>query len=226
MPSLESRLLLVTDRQQTKGRPLLSVLAQALKAGSPSIQLRERDLCARELLALADQIGQLAVLRGSQLLINDRIDIALSVEGAGVHLRSDSLSVSVVRGLVGTDRLLGVSVHSVSEAMQAEAEGADYVVFGPIYETPSKHLYGRPLGLSKLEEAARAVRVPILGIGGVTAARARDMRSAGAFGVAVIAAVLGAADAEAATRALLDAVGPPPSSTENPDSTRQNRPSS
>jgi thiamine-phosphate pyrophosphorylase len=209
MPSLESRLLLVTDRHQTKGRPLLSLVTQAVKAGSVSIQVRERDLCAKELLALANQIGQLARPRGSQLLINDRIDIALLVEGAGVHLRSDSLPASVARRLLGPERLLGVSVHSVSEAVQAEAEGADYVVFGPIYETPSKHMYGPPLGLSKLEEAARAVRVPIVGIGGVTAARARDMRSAGAFGVAVIAAVLGAQDVEAATRALLDAVTSP-----------------
>jgi thiamine-phosphate pyrophosphorylase len=206
MPSLESRLLLVTDRQQTKGRPLLSVLAQALKAGSPAIQLRERDLCAKELLALADEIRPLAGPCGSQLVINDRLDVALSVEGAGVHLRSDSLSLPVARRLIGAHRLLGISVHSVSEAVQAEAGGADYVVFGPIYETPSKHMYGPPLGLSKLEEAARAVRVPIVGIGGVTAARARDMRSAGAFGVAVITAILGAEDAEAATRALLDAL--------------------
>lgn len=209
MASLESRLLLVTDRQQTKGRPLLSILAQALKAGSPSIQLRERDLCAKELLVLADQIGQLIGPRESRLLINDRLDIALSVERAGVHLRSDSLPVSVARRLIGADRLLGVSVHSVNEAMKAEAEGADYLVFGPIYETPSKHLYGRPLGLSKLEEAARAVRVPIVGIGGVTAARAYDMRAAGAFGVAVISAILGAEDVEAATRALLDALASP-----------------
>ena len=147
MPSLESRLLLVTDRQQTKGRPLLSVLAQALKAGSPAIQLRERDLCAKELLALADEIRQLAGPRGSQLLINDRIDVALAVEGAGVHLRSDSLPVPVARQLIGAHRLLGISVHSVSEAVQAEAEGADYIVFGPIYETPSKHMFGPPLGL-------------------------------------------------------------------------------
>jgi thiamine-phosphate pyrophosphorylase len=171
--------------------------------------VRERDLCAKELLALADQIGQLAGPRGSQLLINDRLDIALSVEGAGVHLRSDSLPVSIARRLIGAGRLLGVSVHSVSGAVQAEAEGADYIVFGPIYETPSKHMYGVPLGLSTLEEAVRAVRVPIVGIGGVTAARARDVRSAGAFGVAVIAAVLGAEDVAAATRALLDAVASP-----------------
>ena len=185
---------------------MLSVLAQALKAGSPAIQLRERDLCAKELLALAEEIRKLADPRGSQLVINDRLDVALSVEGAGVHLRGDSLSLPVARRLIGARRLLGVSVHSVGEAVQAEAGGADYVVFGPIYETPSKHMYGPPLGLSKLEEAARAVRVPIVGIGGVTAARARDMRSAGAFGVAVITAILGAEDAEAATRTLLDAL--------------------
>jgi len=185
---------------------LLSVLAQALKAGSPVIHLRERDLCAKELLALADEIRHLAGPRGSQLVINDRLDVALSVEGAGVHLRSDSLPLPVARRLMGAHRLLGVSVHSVSEAVQAEAGGADYIVFGPVYETPSKHMYGPPLGLSRLEEAVRAVRVPVIGIGGVTAARARDMRSAGAFGVAVIAAIFGAEDAEAATRALLDAL--------------------
>jgi thiamine-phosphate pyrophosphorylase len=206
MPSIESRLFLVTDRQQTKGRPLISALAQALKAGRPSIQLRERDLCAKELLALAGEIQQISEPRGVQLVINDRLDVALSLEGAGVHLRSDSLPVSVARRVIGPCRLLGVSVHSVSEAVEAEAGGADYVVLGPIYETPSKHMYGPPLGLSTLEEASRTVRVPIVAIGGVTAARARDVRLAGAFGVAVITAVFGAEDVEAATRALLDAV--------------------
>jgi thiamine-phosphate pyrophosphorylase len=209
MPSLESRLLLVTDRQQTKGRALASVLAQALKAGSPGIQIRERDLCAGELVALAAEIRRLAAAGGSQVLINDRIDAALSFDGVGIHLRSDSLPVTVARRLIGPDRLLGVSVHSVSEAVRAEAGGADYIVLGPIYETASKQRFGSPLGLSTLEDAARAVRLPIVGIGGVTAARARDMRAAGAFGVAVITAVLAADDVEAATRALLDAVTAP-----------------
>ena len=206
MPSLESRLLLVTDRQQTKGRPLVSVLAQAYQAGSPAVQLRERDLCTKDLLALAGEIRELAERHHSQLLINDRLDVALSVEGAGVHLRSNSLPVSVARRLLGAHRLLGVSVHSVSEAMHAEDGGADYVVLGPIYETPSKHMYGPPLGLSTVEEASRVVRVPIIGIGGVTAVRAREMRCAGAFGVAVITAVLSADDVEAATRALLESL--------------------
>jgi thiamine-phosphate pyrophosphorylase len=205
MPSLQSRLLIVTDRQQTKGRPLLSVLAQAVKAGSPCIQLRERDLCASELLALAGDIQRL-ISPGGQLVINDRLDVALSLEAAGAHLRSNSLPASMARRMIGSDRLLGVSVHSVSEAVQAESGGADYVVLGPIYETPSKQSYGAPLGLAKLEEAAGRVHVPIIGIGGVTPVRARDMRLAGAFGVAVITAVLGADDVEAATHALLEAV--------------------
>jgi thiamine-phosphate pyrophosphorylase len=215
MPSLESRLLLVTDRQQTKGRPFMAVLAQAFKAGKPAVQLRERDLGGKDLLALAEEVQQLTVSHGTQLVINDRLDVALSLEGAGVHLRSNSLPVSVTRRIIGPHRLLGVSVHSIKEAVQGEAEGADYVVFGPVYETPSKHLYGSPLGLAKVEEAARAVRIPIIAIGGLTAARARDARRAGAFGVAVITAVLGAEDVESATRALLDAVTSTGSSAAN-----------
>ena len=226
MPSLESRLVVVTDRQQTNGRPLLSVLMDALKAGKLTIQLRERDLGAKDLCALAEAIQQMTKPSESQLVINDRLDVALSLEQVGGHLRSNSLPVSMARRVLGAHRLLGVSVHSVSEAVEAEAGGADYVVLGPIYETPSKQMYGPPLGLSTLEEAVASVRLPVIGIGGVTAARARDMRLAGAFGVAVITAVLGAKHVEAATRALLDAVTPASSSTVDGDSTRRNSPSS
>ncbi len=206
MPSLKSRLLVVTDRHQTKDRPLVSVLAQALKAGNPTIQIRERDLCAKELFALTGEIAHLAAAAGSQVLMNDRIDVALSFDGIGIHLRSDSIPVAVARRLIGPNRLLGVSVHSLSEAVEAERGGADYIVLGPIYATPSKQIYGPPLGLATLEQTVRAVRVPVVGIGGVTAGRARDMRAAGAFGVAVITAVLGADNVDAATRALSDAV--------------------
>lgn len=193
----------------------MSVLAQALNAGRVAVQLRERDLCGKELLALAEEVQQITVSHGAQLVINDRLDLALSLEGAGVHLRSNSLPVSVARRVLGPHRLLGVSVHSVNEAVEGEAAGADYLVLGPIFETPSKHRYGPPLGLAKVEEAARAIRVPIIAIGGVTVARARDVRRAGAFGVAVITAVFGAEDVEAATRALLDAVTSTGSSAAN-----------
>jgi len=206
MPQLESRLFLVTDRHQTKGRPLVPLLQRVLTAAAPAIQLRERDLSARELVTLAFEVQAVTASRRSQLLINDRIDVALALEGVGVHLRSNSLPVSVARQVLGTQRLLGISVHAVEEAVQVESQGADYIVLGPIYETPSKQMFGPPLGIHTLEKACRLVRLPIIGIGGVTAARAREMRRAGAFGVAVITAVLGAADVESATRELLDAV--------------------
>lgn len=206
MPQLESRLFLVTDRHQTNGRPLVPLLQRVLTAAAPVIQIRERDLSAREFVTLAREVQAVTPSRTSQLLINDRIDVALALEGVGVHLRSNSLPIPVARQLLGARRLLGVSVHTVEEAVQAELQGADYIVLGPIYETPSKKMFGPPLGIHTLEKACRLVRIPILGIGGVTASRACEMRRAGAFGVAVITAILGAADVESAARELLDAV--------------------
>ena len=206
MPTLSSRLLVVTDRHQTHGRPLVPLLQRVLAAVKPAIQLRERDLSARELVPLACEVQALTASHGSQLLINDRIDVALALEGVGVHLRSNSLPVSVARQMLGTQRLLGISAHSVEEVVQAASQGADYIVLGPIYETPTKQMYGPPLGIHTLEKACGLIHIPIVGIGGVTAARAREMRRAGAFGVAVITAILGADDVESATREMLDAV--------------------
>ena len=206
MPTLSSRLLLVTDRHQTNGRLLVPLLQRVLSVAGSTIQLRERDLSARELMTLAREVQAVTASHRSQLLINDRIDIALALEGVGVHLRSNSLPVSVARRLLGAQRLLGVSVHGVEEALDVESQGADYIILGPIYETPSKQRFGPPLGIHTLEKACRLVRIPIIGIGGVTAARTRAMRHAGAFGVAVVTAILGAADVELATRELFDAV--------------------
>jgi thiamine-phosphate pyrophosphorylase len=206
MLKLSSRLLVVTDRHQTNGRPLVPLLQRVLTAVAPAIQLRERDLSARELVTLAREVQAMTASRRSQLLINDRIDVALALEGVGVHLRSNSLPVSVARQMLGAQRLLGISVHSVEEGLSAQSQGADYIVLGPIYETPTKQMYGPPLGIHTLEKACRLVRIPIIGIGGVTAARAREMRCAGAFGAAVITAILGATDVESAARELVDAV--------------------
>jgi thiamine-phosphate pyrophosphorylase len=206
MPTLSSRLLVVTDRHQTNGRPLVPLLQRVLTAAAPIVQLRERDLSTSELVRLAREVQAETVSHRSQLLINDRIDVALALEGVGVHLRSNSLPVSVARRLLGAHRLLGASVHSVEEVLAAESQGADYIILGPIYATPSKQMFGPPLGIHTLEKVCRLVRIPIIGIGGVTAARAHEMRRAGAFGVAVITAILGATDVESATRELLEAV--------------------
>jgi thiamine-phosphate pyrophosphorylase len=209
-PAVDFRLLLVTDRHQTNGRPLIPLLQRVLAAAGPAIQIREHDLSAGELVALVREVQAVTALRRCQLLINDRVDVALGLEGVGVHLRSNSLPVTIARQLLGVERLLGVSVHSIEEAVRAESHGADYIILGPIYETPSKQAFGPPLGIHTLEQACRLVRIPIVGIGGVTKARVSEMLDAGAFGVAVIRAILGADNVESATRELLDAVTPVP----------------
>jgi thiamine-phosphate pyrophosphorylase len=210
MLKLSSRLLVVTDRHQTNGRPLVPLLQRVLTAAGPAIQIRERDLSAGDLVSLVREVQTVTAPHRSQLLINDRIDVALGLEGVGVHLRSNSLPVRIARKLLGAERLLGVSVHTSEEAVRAESQGADYVILGPIYETPSKQAFGPPLGIHTLEKVCRLVDIPIIGIGGVTAARASEMLGAGAFGVAVIRAILGAADVESATREFLDAMTPAP----------------
>ena len=204
MPSVDFRLYLVTDRHQTAGRPLLSVLRRAVSAGVRAVQLRERDLPIRALRSLADDLQR--ELPQAKVLINDRVDLALALSTQGVHLRESSLPTAVVRGLLQPSQLLGASVHSIDGALAAEQQGADFVVLGPIHDTPSKREYGAPLGLAVLEQAARGVRIPIFAIGGMTAARARDARQAGAFGVAVLSSILSAGDVEQATTSLLAAL--------------------
>ncbi|MBI3603293.1 MAG: thiamine phosphate synthase [Nitrospirae bacterium] len=206
MPRIDFSLCLVTDRHQTAGRPLVTLLREALGAGLRFVQLREKDLPTRALLELARDVRTVTREHGAKLLINDRLDIAMAVEADGVHLRADSLPVAVVRRLLGPGRLIGFSAHSVEEAVKAAGEGADFAVLGPVYETPSKRRYGSPIGLQPIEEAGRRCRIPVLAIGGITAARVGDVRRAGAFGVAVISSILSAPDVAVATGELLGAI--------------------
>jgi thiamine-phosphate pyrophosphorylase len=198
-------LYLVTDRHQTAGRPLLDVIEQALAAGVRAIQLREPDLHTRPLLALAKELRVLTTNFGARLLINDRIDLAMAVEADGVHLRASSMPVSAARRLLGSHRLIGVSTHSLSDVVKAEGEGADFVVLGPVYDTPSKRSYGEPIGLSAVEKATARCRVPVFAIGGVSGDRMAELRHAGASGVAVISAILSAVSARDAVATLLNA---------------------
>jgi thiamine-phosphate pyrophosphorylase len=143
---------------------------------------------------------------GARLVINDRADVALAAEADGVQRAHDSLPVAALRG-IGRHLLIGASVHSVDEARAAAEEGADFLVFGPVYDTPSKRAYGPPQGLDALRRVAGEVTRPVLAIGGITAARVREVLGAGAAGVAVISAILAADRPGDATRAFLDALG-------------------
>lgn len=206
MGAVDLRLCLVTDRRVTGDRSLPDVVEACLSAGLRTVQLRETDLDARSLLDLARRLRALTARYGAQLLINDRVDVALAADADGVHVPAAGLPPEVVRRLIGPKRLLGVSTHAAAEAEAAGRAGADFVVFGPVYDTPSKRPYGAPQGLGALSEVCRRAAVPVVAIGGVTAAHVPEIRAAGATGVAVIRALLEAEDPARATSALLGAL--------------------
>lgn len=199
------RLLLVTDRHGTGGRALRDLVEAALAGGADAVQLRERDLGARDLYDLAMGLRPLCVRFGAKLLVNDRIDVARAVGADGIHLPARSFSAPDARQLIGAGRLVGVSTHSRAEAEAAARAGADYVIVGPIFPTPSKAAFGPPLGLATLRATARSLTVPVIGIGGITAANVASVRRAGASGVAVIREILQHPDPTIAARRLVAA---------------------
>ncbi len=206
MPRVDFPLYLVTDRHQTDGRPLIPLIEQAVTGGLRAVQVRERDLATADLCALLKEVCAPMRARGVRVMINDRVDLVLAFDADGVHLRADSLPVAAARRLLGPDRLIGVSAHSVDDVARAESEGADFAVLGPVYETSSKREYGPPIGLRALEEAGRRCRLPVFAIGGMTVARVAEVRGAGAYGVAVVSAILSAASVESAARQFLAAL--------------------
>ena len=195
-------LLLVTDRHTTGGHDLLDVVVRALDAGLPAIQLRDKDLSGRALFALAERLRAATTRAGARLFVNDRIDVARAVGADGVQLGATSLPVEVARTLLPPGTLVGYSAHTIDEVGTTTA---DFVLFGPVYDTPSKRAQGAPQGLGRLHDAVAAARVPVLAIGGIDASHRAAIRATGAHGVAVIRAILAAPDPAAATRSLLAA---------------------
>jgi thiamine-phosphate pyrophosphorylase len=177
----------ITDRKQIGGvEPLVVCVARQLEAGVDFLQVREKDLPDRELLALARRILALPNPKGTRVLINSRADIALAAGAHGVHLPADSLPVNELRRIVPQDFVIGVSCHALPELETADREGADFAVYGPVYAPRSKAAYGAPLGLEALAVACRRVRLPVLALGGITEERIPSILAAGAAGFAAI----------------------------------------
>jgi thiamine-phosphate pyrophosphorylase len=205
-PSLGFALYLVTDRRRAR-QPLPEAVEECLGAGLKAIQLREKDLAVRELLAMATRLRDMTRRHAARLLINDRADVAFAVSADGVQRTHDSLPIAALRRIGPRPFLIGASVHSEAEAREAAADGADFLVFGPVYETPSKLQYGPAQGLVALQGVTAAVDRPVIAIGGITPARVPQVLAAGALGVAVISAILDAERPADATKAFLDALG-------------------
>jgi len=180
-----------TSPQTTPDDPqfseVLRLVRAAVDADVPLVQIREKSLHARVLYELVARAAEITRGTKTRLLVNDRSDIARAAGADGVHLTTQSLPAEVVRNIFGAEFLIGVSTHSLDEARAAHAGGADFVVFGPVFETESKRAYGEPQGLDKLAEVARELgEFPVVAIGGVTFDNVDECFQAGARGIAAI----------------------------------------
>ncbi|MGH7355957.1 MAG: thiamine phosphate synthase [Candidatus Rokuibacteriota bacterium] len=202
----ELRLTLVTDRAQTRGRELVTVVGECLAVGLPAVQVREKDLGAADLAFVCRRVRTLTLDAEALLIVNDRVDVALAVGADGVQRTHASLPVQDIRAIADKRLKIGASVHSLEEAVEAEVKGADWVFFGPVYDTPSKRLAGPPQGLDRLGRVATTLRIPVIAIGGITPGRVREVLDAGASGVAAISAILAADSPADATRQFLEAL--------------------
>jgi len=176
-----------TTPESAEFQQILLQVSVAVTAGIQLIQIREKKLTARALFELTTRVVSIVQATATRVLVNDRADIAAGAGAHGVHLTTQSLEAAVVRQAFGDKFLIGSSTHSLSEARQAREGGADFVVYGPVFESPSKRKYGPPLGLQALSDVAGEVTpFPVLALGGVTIANAAECLRAGASGIAGI----------------------------------------
>jgi len=197
-------LLLVTDRHQAR-LPLLEVVTAALAAGCRWVSVREKDLSADDQLALARTLLPSVRRHGARLTVHGDAALAKASGVDGVHLPAGS-DPALSRAMMGAGKLIGVSIHTITEAEAIDAGVVDYAIAGPAFETASKPGYGPEIGRKGLAEIARVARVPVLAIGGINVARVAEVLAAGPAGVAVMGGVMRAADPGAAMKALLATV--------------------
>jgi len=194
-------LYVIIDTQALKSRGHIEVAMQAIQGGAKTIQLRDKVQSKKELLLIAQQLKNLCAEQDVLFIVNDYLDLALATDADGLHLGQDDLPVKVVRQLLPIDKILGISTHSVDEAIMAESGGADYIAVGSIYPTPSKET-AKVIGLDGLRQIRQKVTLPVVAIGGITKDNAAEVMSAGADSVAVISAILQAESSKEAARQI------------------------
>ena len=201
-PVVDYSIYLVTDEACLHGRPLLECVEEALAAGVTLVQYRAKAADGGVLYAEACKLKELCDKYNVPLIINDRLDIALAVGAAGVHLGQDDLPCAVARRLLGEDFIIGVSAHNPAEAVQAVSEGADYLGCGAVFGTATKHDVAK-LGLENLRAIRKAVPVPMVGIGGITADNYAEVLATGADGAAIVSGILAQDDISAVVKKLV-----------------------
>jgi thiamine-phosphate pyrophosphorylase len=205
---IDFSICLVADAEYAADRDLIGLIGEAVRGGATVVQLRAKILSSRDFIELGLRAADLLARTGIPLLVNDRVDIALACGAAGVHLGQEDMPVPQARRILGPDSVIGVSVNTPEEALRAEREGADYIGASPAYVTASKETSHPVLGPEGVGRVKRAVRIPVVAIGGIGAENAAALAAVGADGIAVISAILGAPDARRAAEDLRKAFRP------------------
>ena len=194
----------ILEPEQTRGRPAEQVLAELLHGGAKFLQLRVKSFPASDFFELARRVRDATRSHGCKLIVNDRIDIALACEADGVHLGQDDLPLAVGRKLMG-QKIVGISTHDLTQAREAEQNGADYIGFGPMFGTHTKNTGFSARGIEMLRQIRAAVKLPIVAIGGIAEKNVTEVWQAGADSVAIISDILHASDIAAKTRRIISA---------------------
>ena len=195
-------LYLVADLEFAAGRDLAYLAGEAVLGGVTIVQLRAKALETSEFLDLATRMAAALKKRSVPLIINDRVDIAMACGADGVHLGQDDMPIDKARRLLGRSMIIGISVNTLKEAREAERLGADYIGLGPVYATATKDTELPVLGLESIRRIQEKIGIPIIAIGGINAGNAAEVMKAGAAGIAVVSAILGAPDARKAASEL------------------------
>lgn len=202
---IDYSLYLVADAAFVVGQDIVPFVESAVRGGATVVQLRGKHLSFKEFRDLGRRVGAVLKSRRVPLLINDRVDVALSCRAAGIHLGQDDMPLSIARRVLAKLMVIGISANTLEEALRAERQGADYVGLGPIYPTASKETNLPLVGPEGIRRVKARLRIPVVAIGGITVENAGAVGEAGADGIAVISAILGKRNAEEAARRLKEA---------------------
>jgi thiamine-phosphate pyrophosphorylase len=188
-------LYFITDSRLTK-KTVLEDVGSALKAGVKIIQYREKDKNTHDMIIEAEEIKKLCKKSGALIIINDRVDVALAADADGIHLGNEDMDYITARRMLGRDKIIGLTVHNIEEALEAESKGADYIGISPVFETLTKPDAGMPAGIKFVREVKDRIKIPLVAIGGINRSNIKNVLEAGAKSVAIISAIVTSPDVE------------------------------
>ena len=177
-----------------------------IDGGADAVQLREKTISDRKFISLAREVRDITTKRGSLLIINDRVHVVRKVNADGIHLGQQDMSALEARNIIGDEKIIGVSTHSITQARQAQKDGADYIAIGPIYPTSTKG-HEPSVGIEIIHEISEAVSIPIIAIGAITLENLDEVLKAGASRIAVCSAIIGSKDIYSSTRQFKEKLG-------------------